>query len=126
MLENAAAVTFVPTADRSRARPFYSDVLGIEEASADDFAVVYRLGGGTMMRLTDIAGHVAHPHTILGWLVDDIEAVVDGLTARGVSFAKYDGFGQDDRGIWTDPGSGTRIAWFHDPDGNNLSLTQFG
>ena len=58
--------------------------------------------------------------------VDDIAATIDALTAKGVTFAVYEGFGQDAQGVWTDPGSGTKIAWFHDPEGNNLSLTQFG
>ena len=61
---------------------------------------------------------------MLAWNVDDIDAVVDGLVARGVGFARYDGLDQDERGVWTAP-DGARIAWFLDPDGNNLSLVQF-
>jgi predicted enzyme related to lactoylglutathione lyase len=63
------------------------------------------------------------PYTVLGWTVADIEAAVDELAGRGVTFNRYDGMGQDDRGIWTAPG-GARIAWFKDPDGNTLSVSQ--
>jgi predicted enzyme related to lactoylglutathione lyase len=61
------------------------------------------------------------PFTIFGWQVDDLDATLAALAERGIEFLRYDGMGQDDRGVWTAPG-GTRIAWFNDPDGNNLSL----
>ena len=60
---------------------------------------------------------------MLGWSVPDIAAAVESLAARGIAFARYDGLEQDDAGIWTAPG-GARVAWFHDPDGNTLSLSQ--
>jgi hypothetical protein len=56
--------------------------------------------------------------------VEDIEAKVKALAARGVVFQRFEGMPQDENGIWTSP-SGARVAWFKDPDGNNLSLTQF-
>lgn len=124
MLGTAAPVCFVLSADMARARHFYSDVLGLVETGEDPFAVSYDLAG-TRMRLTQVDGHQPGPHTVLGWAVTDIAATIDGLATKGVSCAIYEGFGQDARGIWTDPGSGTKIAWFHDPEGNNLSLTQF-
>ena len=77
-----------------------------------------------MLRLTSVEGHIPIPHTVLGWQVADIEAAIDVLAAKGVAMAIYDGYGQDARGVWTHPGSGAKIAWFHDPEGNNLSLTQ--
>ena len=125
MLAAAKPVCFVLTADMAKARSFYTDTLGLAETGDDPFAISYDLAG-TMLRLTQVEGHTPGPHTVLGWMVDDIAATIDALTAKGVTFAVYDGFGQDERGVWTDPGSGTRIAWFHDPEGNNLSLTQFG
>jgi catechol 2,3-dioxygenase-like lactoylglutathione lyase family enzyme len=124
MLANAKPVCFVLTADIAKARGFYTDTLGLTETGDDPFAISYDLAG-TMLRLTKVEGHAPSPHTVLGWQVSDIAGVVDALAAKGVACAVYEGFGQDARGIWTDPGSGTRIAWFHDPDGNNLSLTQF-
>lgn len=125
MLTDAPPVCFVLTADLASARSFYSETLGLTETGEDPFAVSYDLAG-TSLRLTKVEGHQPNPHTVLGWKVADIEAEIDALTAKGVTFAVYEGFGQDARGIWTDPGSGTKIAWFHDPDGNNLSVTQFG
>jgi hypothetical protein len=64
-------------------------------------------------------------HTVLGWEVPDIVATVRTLKSKGVTFNVYEGFGQDELGIWTSPRSGNRVAWFLDPDGYNLSLTQF-
>lgn len=125
MLNDAQPVCFVLTADMARARSFYSDTLGLTETGADPYAVSYDLAG-TMLRLTKVDSHTASPHTVLGWHVVDLAATIDALMAKGVVFAIYEGFDQDMRGVWTDPGSGTRIAWFHDPEGNNLSLTQFG
>jgi hypothetical protein len=63
-------------------------------------------------------------HTVLGWEVRDISAEAKGLTKRGVRFERFDGLAQDEQGIWTSP-SGAKVAWFKDPDGNTLSLTQF-
>ena len=60
---------------------------------------------------------------MLGFTVADIATAVDGLSARNVTFTRYEGMGQDERAIWTSP-SGARVAWFLDPDGNNLSVTQ--
>lgn len=125
MLTNAKPVCFVLTADMVKARSFYTDTLGLTETGADPYAISYDLAG-TMLRLTKVEDHVASPHTVLGWQVTDIAATIDGLAAKGVTFAIYEGFGQDTQGVWTDPGSGIRIAWFHDPEGNNLSLAQFG
>ncbi|MCM0001166.1 MAG: VOC family protein [Erythrobacter sp.] len=125
MLAAAKPVCFVLAADLPEARAFYTDTLGLTETGEDPFAVSYDLAG-TTMRLTRIEGHQPGPHTVLGWQVADIAAAISALSAKGVAFAIYEGFGQDALGVWTDPGSDTRIAWFHDPEGNNLSLTQAG
>jgi catechol 2,3-dioxygenase-like lactoylglutathione lyase family enzyme len=123
MLANAKPVCFVLTADLPHARAFYSGTLGLTETGEDPYAISYDLAG-TTLRLTKIESHQPGPHTVLGWQVDDIAAAIDDLTARGVTFAVYEGFGQDARGVWTHPGSGAKVAWFLDPEGNNLSLTQ--
>ena len=60
---------------------------------------------------------------MLGWTVGDIHAMITDLAGRGVAFERFDGLEQDEAGVWTAPG-GARIAWFRDPDGNVLSLTQ--
>ena len=79
---------------------------------------------GTMLRIQKAPQHVALPYTALGWQVPDITLAVDELLARGVRFERFPGFDQDARGVWKVPG-GTMVAWFKDPDGNLLSLTQF-
>ena len=76
------------------------------------------------LRLTEVPDHKPSPHPVLGWEVPDIEAAVDALTAKGVAFAIYEGMGQDARGIWTSPDGAAKVAFFSDPDGNGLSLTQ--
>ena len=113
---------FVPVTDGPRARGFYVDVLGLSMVEANPHGDVVD-ANGTAVRLIVFEGLVAQPFTILGWNVDDMAASIDGLTAAGVVFERYDGFGQDERGIWTTPG-GDLVAWFKDPDGNVLSLTE--
>jgi catechol 2,3-dioxygenase-like lactoylglutathione lyase family enzyme len=117
-------MTFIVTRDRAKAKAFYGEILGFTLVSDDQFAAVFDMNG-TMLRISTVPGHVAQAHTVLGWEVPDIAAAVQALGAKGVQFTIYDGMGQDSRGIWQPPGSATRIAWFLDPDGNNLSLTQF-
>jgi catechol 2,3-dioxygenase-like lactoylglutathione lyase family enzyme len=122
----SAPLCFVPTVDRARAKPFYADVLGLRLLGEDDHAVTFDLGNRTPLRLTAVPGHRASGHTILGWHVGDIATTVRALAAKGVKFNIYDGFGQDSDGVWASPDGGAKVAWFNDPDGNVLSLTQFG
>jgi catechol 2,3-dioxygenase-like lactoylglutathione lyase family enzyme len=124
MFTNARPVMFVLTRDRAITQPFYTDVLGLRQLSEDDFAVAYDLGGGATMRLTTVHDHQPSPHTVMGWEVTDIESAVAALAAKDVKCAIYEGFGQDANGIWTSPDGAARIAWFHDPEGNNLSVAQ--
>lgn len=119
-------VCFVLTADRARSRPFYADVLGLRLMGEDQHAATFDTGNRTPMRLTDLPGHRGSGHTVLGWHVADIHAAMAALKAKGVAFQIYDGFGQDAEGVWASPDGGAKIAWFLDPDGNGLSLTQFG
>lgn len=124
-LTKASAVAMVHTANRSVALPFYRDVLGLRLMSQDDHAAVFDLNGATL-RLSDVDGWTPHPHTILGFQVDDIRASVLELRDKGLQCLVYEGFGQDDLGIWTSPDGTARVAWFNDPDGNNLSISQIG
>ena len=124
--QNASPVSFILTADRIRAKPFYAGVLGLKVVAEDDFATTFDLGGGAIMRLTDLPGHTAMPHTVLGWNVPDIRQAAQDLRDKGVTFTLYEGFGQDADGIWAAPGGGAQVAWFPDPDGNVLSISQFG
>ena len=122
MLGAAPFIGFVPVRDLDRARAFYVDVLGLEGRELSPFAL--ELGAaGQQLRATLVEDFTPQPFTIAGWEVDDIATAIEQLAARGVAFERYDGFDQDDLGVWQAP-SGARIAWFLDPDGNNLSLTQ--
>jgi len=123
MLGSSALIAFAGATDLGRARVFYEQVLGLSMTEQNDFACVFD-ANGTMLRVT-AAPEVAHAgYTVLGWQVADIAAAVSDLSAKGVVFLRYDSMDQDGSGVWTTPG-GDRVAWFADPDGNILSLTQF-
>lgn len=92
-------------------------------ARQDGFAALFDLAG-TTLRLTEVPGYSAPRHPVLGWEVPDIEAAVAGLASNGVAMSVYEGLGQDERGIWTAPDLSCKVAFFSDPDGNGLSLTQ--
>ncbi len=121
-LASARVVAFVGVADLDRAAAFYGDTLGLPLRDESPLALVAEAGDTTVRFTATEAVHPA-PYTVLGWRVDDVVAAVDALRARGVTFAQYPGVSQDERGVWLAPG-GARVAWFRDPDGNLLSLTQ--
>jgi len=123
MLESARAIAFVPATDLGRARDFYEGVLGLEVVDVSGFACVFRVGGATL-RVAQVGELAPQPFTVFGWSVGAIGETMAGLAARGVEFLRYEGMDQDPAGVWTTPG-GDQIAWFRDPDGNVLSLTQF-
>jgi catechol 2,3-dioxygenase-like lactoylglutathione lyase family enzyme len=122
MLESSDLVAFVAATDLPRARAFYEQTLGLPVLEHNDFACVLD-AHGTMLRVTAVPEVARAGYTVLGWRVADIAAVTRELTARGVTFVRYEGMSQDEHGIWTAPG-GAQVAWFADPDGNTLSLTQ--
>ena len=121
-LGSAKLMAFAAISDPARAKAFYGGVLGLRFVSEDGFAMVFDSNGVTL-RLA-IGKPIAAPHTVLGWMVDDIYAKVDELGKRGVKFERYSFPGQDELGIWTVPDHSARVAWFKDPDGNVLSLSQ--
>jgi len=123
MLESSDLIAFAAATDLARAREFYEQTLGLAVVEQNHFACVLD-AHGTMLRLTAVPVVTSPGYTVLGWRVGDIAAAVAGLADRGVAFLRYDSMDQDARGIWTTPG-GDRVAWFADPDGNVLSLTQF-
>jgi predicted enzyme related to lactoylglutathione lyase len=123
MLNTQKVVAFVSSADTIKARSFYEGVIGLRVISEDRFALVLD-ANGTMLRVTKVENFKPQQFTILGWDVTDIDESVSDLNQRGIQFENYSMAGQDERGIWKSP-SGARVAWFKDPDGNVLSLTQF-
>lgn len=124
ILGGTDVIAFSPTTDPAKARAFYEGVLGLHlVADEQPFALVFDLNG-IMLRVTTVHEFKPQQFTILGWRVADIETTVDRLVAAGVGFLRFNGMNDaDPRGIWNSP-SGARIAWFKDPDGNVLSLTQ--
>ena len=123
MLQSSDVIAFVSATDLDRARDFYQHTLSLHVVEQNAYACVLD-ANGTMLRLT-AAPRVGTPgYTVLGWRVTDIGGTVRALTAQGVAFSRYDGMDQDEQGIWATP-SGDKVAWFQDPDGNVLSLTQF-
>ena len=123
MLGSSDLIAFVSATSLSRARAFYEQTLGLPVVGHTDFACVFD-ANGTMLRVTAVSEVSRTGYTVLGWRVADIAATARGLAERGVVFLRYDGMDQDENGVWTTPG-GDKIAWFADPGGNVLSLTQF-
>jgi catechol 2,3-dioxygenase-like lactoylglutathione lyase family enzyme len=122
MLAGRPIIAFVATRRPAEAKVFYAEVLGLPLLAEDGFALTFD-AGGTTLRVATVEEVAAAGYTVLGWKVPDIAVAVQGLAARGVAFQRYSFFEQDALGIWTAPG-GARIAWFKDPDGNTLSLTE--
>jgi len=116
-------VLFLATANPERARAFYERVLGLAFVADEWPALVFRVGD-SMLRIQKVEQVHAAPYTALGWAVSDIRRTVRELCAAGVVFQRFDGMDQDADGIWLAP-SGALVAWFRDPDGQVLSLTQF-
>ena len=122
-LASSSLVAFVGVCDPDRAKRFYRDTLGLRLVSEElPFALVFDVQG-TMLRVTVVPEVKPAKFTVLGWKVPDIQAAVSSLDKQGVEFQRYAGLQQDGLGIWTSP-NGARVAWFHDPDGNILSVTQ--
>ncbi len=122
MLGAINIVAFVPTKDSDKARTFYEGVLGLRFVKDDGYAMVLD-ANGIMIRVAKMKDFAPAQFTILGWQVSDIEKMVVGLKERGVHFEMFGFFKQDELGIWTAP-TGDKVAWFQDPDGNILSLSQ--
>lgn len=122
MLASGKIVGFVPTKDYDQARAFYEGKLGFEFVSLDQYALVMKIGGH-MIRIAKVPNFTPLQGTILGWEVENIEAVVAWLMKRGVTPEKYPFVQDRERGIWTTP-NGDKVAWFKDPDGNILSASQ--
>lgn len=114
---------FIATTDGARAKKFYEDILGLTCTEDSDFAVVFALANAEL-RISKVQSFTPFPWTVLDWQVGDISNVMQGLERHGVNFLQFEEMEQDERGIWTVPGTSIRIAWFKDPDGNVLSISQ--
>jgi catechol 2,3-dioxygenase-like lactoylglutathione lyase family enzyme len=115
-------VAFVATKQPQKAKLFYGEKLGLRFISDDGFALVFDIDG-TQLRIAKVKDFKPAAYTVLGWEVQAIEKSVSQLTAKGVEFERFPGMPQDELGIWNAPG-GAKVAWFKDPDGNILSLSQ--
>jgi catechol 2,3-dioxygenase-like lactoylglutathione lyase family enzyme len=122
MLGSTNIVAFVPIKDGHKARAFYEGVLGLRFVKDDGFALVFE-ANGTMLRAAKMKDFTPAQFTVLGWQVSKIEDIVRVLGTRGVKFEIFGFFKQDELGIWTAP-TGDKVAWFKDPDGNLLSVSQ--
>ena len=122
MRDSATLTAFVATTDAQRATAFYRDILGLRLVSDEPVALVFD-ANGTRIRVQKLERFAPQPFTVLGWWVSDLRGTIPKLVARGVAFERYAWAKQDSLGIWLAP-SGAGVAWFKDPDGNVLSLTQ--
>ena len=125
MLNDTTPIAFVGASDLGRAEAFYGDVLGLEIVSVDQFAVQAK-ASGIALRITKVPAVTVAPYTVLGFAVNGIEAKADALAAKGIALERFPFLGdaQNVKGIWTSP-SGAKVAWFKDPDGNLLSISEF-
>jgi catechol 2,3-dioxygenase-like lactoylglutathione lyase family enzyme len=122
-LPTSELIAFMPTTNLAAARVFYEKGLGLPIAGESPIACTFD-ANGTTLRVIAVETIAPAPYTVLGWNVTDIETSIRELVSRGVVFEDFDGVEQDELGVWRSPG-GARVAWFKDPDGNTLSLTQF-
>ncbi len=122
MLGDKELKAFVPTIMPEKARFFYRDILGLKLLSEDNYALQFD-ANGIELRVTIVPELKPHGFTVLGWNVPDIISEVKSLNGKGIVCERYNFLEQDDLGIWVAPG-GSKVAWFKDPDGNLLSLTE--
>jgi catechol 2,3-dioxygenase-like lactoylglutathione lyase family enzyme len=122
MLSDKKLRAFVPTSNQEKAKLFYKNVLGLKLLSEDKYALEFD-ANGTLLRVTTVQDLQPQQFTVLGWGVDDISSTIKSLSDKNIFCEKYDFFEQDELGVWIAP-NGSKVAWFKDPDGNVLSLTE--
>ena len=121
MLGSSPINGFVRVTDAKRTREFYEGVLGLTFVSENPFVMVFS-GKNAIIIAQRVEKFPPLQSTVLGWEVKDIRETVSSLVKRGVAFQKYDGMDQDELGIWRSPDG--KVAWFKDPDGNVLSVSE--
>ncbi|HEU0305320.1 MAG TPA: VOC family protein [Gaiellaceae bacterium] len=128
MIANAKLEPVIPVSDLERAGSFYGETLGLNELQRYDEPAAnpmirYELGAGSLLLYKSV-GAGESKHTLAGFIVDDIEAAVEDLRGRGVTFEEYDmGDIKTESGIATI--GDAKAAWFKDPDGNILGIGQY-
>ncbi|HTB26782.1 MAG TPA: VOC family protein [Puia sp.] len=122
MLTDKELKAFVPTVKPDKAKTFYKDILGLQLLSEDNYALEFN-ANGILLRVTIVPELKPQGFTVLGWNVPDISSEIKSLNKKGIVCERYSFLDQDGLGIWTAPG-GSKVAWFKDPDGNILSLTE--
>jgi catechol 2,3-dioxygenase-like lactoylglutathione lyase family enzyme len=124
MLRNQTLVAFMATSKPDAARALFEGVRGLTFVGEHEHLVMFQSGATQLMLQKTTA--VTPPHgAALGWSVGDLRGTMKALVDRGVTFERFEGMDQDASGVWS-PASGTGVAWFKDPDGNLLSLSQHG
>lgn len=124
-LDDAKPVIFVNVPDRAAAQAFYRDTLALRLKSSDEYGDFYDLGGA-LLRVTPLPDFQPSPHPVLGFNLADIRAAMSALRSKGIAFAIYEGLGQEADGLWVAPDGTAKVAWFTDPFGNVLSLSETG
>ena len=122
-LANASTSFFLATSDSEVCKSFYTKNLGLTLRDDNQYALVFDLAGAEL-RIAKVPSFTPFAWTVLDWQIDDINACVDMLVDQGITFEQFEGMELNEKGIWTVPGEGTQIAWFKDPDGNVLSVSQ--
>ena len=122
MLADKELKAFVPTVVPAKSKSFYRDILGLKLLSEDNYALEFE-ANGILLRVIIVPELRPQTFTVLGWNVDDISSIIKSLNKKGIVCEKYDFLEQDNLGVWKSPG-GSKVAWFKDPDGNILSLTE--
>lgn len=123
MLGTSKIICFAATKNPEKAKHFYESSLGLLLVNDGPIALVFD-ANGTMLRIQTMHEFTPAAYTVLGWEVADLRATIKQMAAVGVRFERFGSLSQDELGIWTSP-DGAAVAWFKDPDGNTLSLTQF-
>jgi catechol 2,3-dioxygenase-like lactoylglutathione lyase family enzyme len=118
-----SVVTFLLTQNPEAATRFYRDTLGFQFVRDDGYALIFHMKG-VMLRIGKVPSFTPAQSTVLGWESLDLGGDIDWLTKRGVTFERFPNMNQDEQGICTFPTTGDKVAWFKDPDGNVLSISQ--
>lgn len=122
ILSNSKIIAFVPSTNLNKSKLFYENKLGLTLNSFDDIALVFKIDKA-VLRVTKVTELKPADYTIFGWEVDNIDTTIKELLVKDIKFEKFDFFTQNELGVCTFPDGG-KVAWFKDPDGNTLSITQ--